>query len=210
MSSKIFASQGDFSSRVTETLVFLNGEVFYARPSPKTAFHLDLYDFPSLGKVIHTVHVDAEPLYIGAARLGLFNNNGGVFNPLRTPARRYRYGTPPEYLSFRGMTPDSRGTDAFNNGFKAMLLNQYPTVEEAMEVIKKSGGKAAVAISRHFWVKENQIGMIQLHFKDQGPILWVAPSGVITFVEKTTLSKYLTQCSRSLNKIIEELQKHAV
>lgn len=211
MSSKIFASQGDFTSRVTETIVFFKGDVFYARPSGRKPYSLDLLSFPDLKKTVHElIHVDDEALYLGGARLGLFNNNGTVYLPVRTPSRRYRYGTPPEFLSYRAMVRDQRGTDAFNEGFRTMLLNQYPSVEEAMKEIRSKEGAREVAISRHYWLKENQLGLVQLHFKDQGPVLWVSPEGIISFVEKTTLSRYLTQCSRSLEKIIGELRIHAV
>jgi hypothetical protein len=208
--SKVFASQGDFSSRVSETVVFYKDEPFYARPSQDASFHLDLLDFPGVKKVVHkSVHVDDEALYIGASRLGLFNHNGAVHLPSRIPARRYRYGTPPEFISTQSFR-SGIGGDVFSLGFRAMLLNQYPTVSEALSEIAKSKGELQVAISRHFWIRENQLGLSQLQFKDLGPVLWVTPSGIITFVEKTRLSSYLTQCSRSLGAIIEEFRANAV
>lgn len=210
MTSKIFASQGDFTSRVVDTIVFFKGGVFYARPSPGKNYCLDLYEFPNLKEIIHKeIHVDEEALYLGGARLGYFNAAGSVYQVVRTPARRYRYGTPPEYLNVRAIIPSRRGVDVFNHGFRSMLLNQYPSVGEAIKSIK-SKTTMEVAISRHFWLKENQLGLFQLHFKDLGPVLWVSPEGVINFVEKTQLSSYLNQCSRSLIGIIEELRIHAV
>lgn len=209
MTSQLFASQSDFSSRATETIVFLRGEPLYARAGSKE-FHLQLLDFPATNKTVHAnVHVDTPELYMGAARLGLFNYGGAVHLPMRTPARRYRYGTPPEYLTSTSMGRKTHG-EVFSPGFRAMLLNEYPTVQQALAEIKKSSGSLEVAISRHFWLKENTLGLSQLHFKDLGPVLWVAPGGGITFVEKTKLSAYLTQCSRSLSGIIEELRTHVV
>lgn len=210
MPSKIFTTQEDFQSRVTETIVTLDGDIFWAMPSSKT-FHLSLSEFPT-GKVVHPeVHVDDDRLFIGALPLGLVNQNGHVFHVSRIPARRYRYGTPPQHLAMESLTTSVgfKG-DIFSVGFREMLQGVYPTVAEALAAIRASGGKNAFAVSRSFFIRENALGLVQVHFKDLGPILWITPNGDVTFVEKSPTSRYLTQCNRQLQRIIQELRNHAL
>lgn len=215
MPSKMFASQSDFSSRVVDTIVKYRGEFFYAMPSTTDSYHLSLFTLPSITLSHQNVHVDDEELSITATKLGLFNYQGKVLEPVRVPMRRYRYGTPPEYIS--ASPPDSTGGSAYSNcvtlyrsqGFVDMLYGRYPSVREALEDIKKSGGRTQVAVSRFFYLKEDNIGLIRLMFGDEC-VLWVSPSGELNFVEKTSVNQYLSRCSKILSNITQELREYAV
>lgn len=214
MPSKMFASQGDFSSRVVDTIVKYRGEFFYAMPSTTDSYHLSLFTLPNIALAHPNVHVDDEELSITASKLGLFNYNGRVLDPIRVPMRRYRYGTPPEYIS--AGPPDGEGSGYSScsslfktEGFVNMLYGRYPSVSEALEQIKKSGGKHQVAVSAFFYLKEDSIGLIRLMFGDEC-VLWVSPAGELNFVEKTSVNQYLSRCSKVLSNITQELREYAV
>lgn len=212
MPSKMFASQSDFASRVVDTIVKYRGDFYYAMPSTTDSYHLSLFTLPSMVLSHPNVHVDDEELSITASKLGLFNHNGRVLDPIRVPMRRYRYGTPPEYIS--AVSPDGEGSNYSNcslfyksEGFVNMLYGRYPSVAEALEQIKKSSGKHQVAVSRFFYLKEDTIGLIRLMFGDEC-VLWVSPSGELNFVEKTSVNHYLSRCSKILSNITQELREY--
>lgn len=214
MPSKMFASQGDFSSRVIDTIVKYRGEFYYAMPSSTDSYHVTLFSLPAMSQVHANVHVDDEELNITASKLGLFNLKGRVLDPIRVPMRRYRYGTPPEYIS--AVAPDGEGSSYStcstifrDQGFIDMLYGRYPTVREALNQIKASKGKNQVAVSRFFFLKEDSIGLIRLMFGDEC-VLWVSPSGELNFVEKTSVNQYLSRCSKILSTITQELREYAV
>ena len=207
-SSKQFNSSDDFR-RALDTIVRYKDEWLFARGAEK-AYHMNLYALPDTRVLKHSsVHVDDEALSLGAATLSLFNHNGRAILPMRDTQRRYRYGTPPEVLRFyyAATLEQFRGDNlAFSQGFIDMLGGVYPSVKDAANTVMKGGSTTEVVISRFFWLKKNNLGLLTLNFRDLGPILWIAPSGDVHMVEKTTTSKYLTQCSRMLSRILHELQ----
>lgn len=213
MPSKLFSTQGDFASRVSETIVRYDGAFYYAQPSQDQAFHVTLFTFPGLQVVHENIHVDDDRLNINATKLGLINYGQRVYEPLRVPTRRYRYGTPPEYIStldLRGGTvANGAGAIVMSQGFKDMLDGRYPTVNEALDTIQTSGGRAQVAVSRFFYLMEDQIGLTRLMFKSDC-VLWMGKTGDVNFVEKTTINHYLSRCSKTLGTIVQGLRDYAV
>ena len=213
MPSKMFATQTDFSSRVIDTIVRYKEEFFYAMPHPSEAFHVSLFSLPKMTAQSKPVHVDDSDLNITAVKLGLFNYDGKVLEAIRIPTRRYRYGTPPEYISAsypEGGSYIGSCTGLFRSeGFLGMLKGQYPSVREALDIIRKSDGKHQVAVSRFFYLKEDSLGLIRLMFGDEC-VIWVGPDGGINYVEKTSINQYLTRCSKILSTITQELRDYAV
>jgi hypothetical protein len=195
-----------------ETIVHYAGEFYYAQPSQDAAYHLTLFSFPGM-VVAHTnIHVDDDRLSINAAKLGIFNHNSKVWEAVRTPTRRYRYGTPPEYvgvLDTKGTHVTTGGSAVINEGFRDMLYGRYPSVTEALRTIRQSGGKSQVAVSRFFYLMEDGLGLTRLMFRNES-VLWMDPMSNIHFVEKTSINNYLSRCSKTLGNIVQELRDHAV
>ena len=215
MPSKLFATQGDFSSRVTDTIVRYNGQFYWAMPSREQSFHVSLFTLPGVQVAFPAIHVDDEALDLAATKLGLFNYEGMALAVHRTPMRRYRYGTPPEYLSTSLPNGESgtyhsnlaSGREYRTEGFIDMLYGRYPSVLEALTRIRASGGKNVVAVSRFFYLMEDKLGLTRLMFNGDC-VLWVGPDGAINFVEKTTVNQYLSRCSKILNTITRDLREH--
>lgn len=207
--SKLFASQGDFSSRVTDTIVNFDGMFVYAMPNGRVAYSLDLYDITQISKgPIHTaVHVDDDRLNINATRLGLVNWNGRVWDVFRNPSRQYRYGTPAERLTVRDIiTEEGSNRPIYTDSFVNMLNNVYPSVSEAVSRIRASRGVESYALSRSVYIRENELGLLTVCFKNNDTLLWVGPDNSINFVEKTATNRYLSMCSKTMTRIVRELR----
>lgn len=207
--SKLFASQSDFTSRVTDTIVTFEGVFYYARPSNRAGYSLDLWNIttPS-GQAAHsTISVDDDRININAHRLGLMNHLGHVYDVSRSPSRQYRYGTPPDRLTFSDViTQEQTSRVVFTEGFENMLNNNYPSVAEAVNRIRATRGREAFALSRSVYIRENELGLLTVCFKNGDTLLWVGPDNSINFVEKTATNKYLSQCSKTMVRIIRELR----
>lgn len=208
MTSKQFFSSDDFR-RALDTIVQYKGEWYFGRQSEKS-FHMDLYELPDTRKLSHKgIHADDEALDLGAAKLSLINHGGQVILPMRNSQRRYRYGTPPEVIAFYSLPelePVKGENLSYTQGFVDMLKGVYPSVSTAAFEIRKGTSTTGVAVSRFFFLRKNAVGLLTLHFRDLGPVLWLSPAGDLHMVEKTTTSKYLTQCSKMLSSITGDLR----
>lgn len=207
---KMFHSQEDFNTRLNRTILKYKDEFYYAQTRDENSC-LKLIDLVTSATVHRSINVDEEleAFFFGAATLGLVNIDGGTYSVERAPARRYKAGTPPEYLTFREVRSErdaneiGKGRGCFTEGFYNMLHNRYPNVGDAIKMVQ-ANPKSTVAVSRTLFFEINDIGVPVLVHRNKQPLLWIGPSKTINMTN-SNIARIATKGSESM--ILKVIQK---
>lgn len=212
---KMFHNQDDFSTRLHRTILKYKDEFYYSQTTDEL-YCLSLSDVAT-GKIIHkniNVNDELENFFFGAATLGLVNIDTEAYLLERAPARRYKAGTPPEYISFQNVKEQGssggmdKGRGCFTTGFYNMLHNRYPTVGEAISSVKKNP-KSNVAVSRTLFFEMNEIGVPVLVHRSNQPLLWIGPSGTVNMTNSTITRIGVKGSENSIMRIVRQIEETA-
>lgn len=156
------------------------------------------------------IHVDDPDISLGAASIGFFNHKDTkqCYMPVRRPDRQWNVGIQPVHLSFECL--DDRAIPKniiWCRGFEDMLRGLYPTVHEALDLVRKDW--SCVAISKAFMFKKNSLDIPVLCFRDWEPVCWLSPNGKVHLVESNPLLRHMNKCGNRLNRYIQEMENYA-
>lgn len=132
------------------------GVAFYDKEPVRVSIEggkIRLYSFPEMAPLRYIVESD-ELFDISAPRLGYVNYEREAIYVTRQPERRYKQTLTFGPLRFTP-SPEIYGGDLFESKhFRKMLMNDYPSLNEAMTMLSSKYG--SVAITRDLAIKRNQ------------------------------------------------------
>lgn len=147
------------------------------------------------------VELNSVELDISSPLLGYVNSGKTTYYVMRSPDRRYKQLVEPQTLvaSECGITKgptmvDTSGILLTQQGIE-MLLGQYPSLKEAMELVKSKKVRA-VAIDRYIALAMDSFGIVRVYYKNKevgrikvGNVVSV-PKGELAWVVSRYLEGY--------------------
>lgn len=152
-----FQSVADCQQRLVGSLILVNHRPFYVEEA-KSNTHVRGYDTMNRDKM---ELIDLSANCVGSPKVGYYNTAERAIYVTRKPVRRIRQGVCRENLtSSRGGVSQET---LCSKMFAQMILDVYPTLEEAYTNTVVKGRAYAIAFSREFAVTKDR----ELMYTDQ-------------------------------------------
>lgn len=158
--SKEYLNRNDIAMRLEGTFVFYKKVPYYVTlPENNIEDNAGAWKYINLspvqnprGKKIKVDHTDPL-LDTSAPTLGFMNWDSKAYYAYRKPVRKQWQGLNSRAMGFAPMAPE--GQWWFSEAFEHMLLNKYPTVQEAIRQVEDLEVKSA-AFDRRLAVEKNR------------------------------------------------------
>lgn len=139
--------------------------------------------------------------------LGYISHKGRVYYLSRAPRRRYVQGVNANTLVVSHVTGSyfvgqqgntvSRETALQTEAFENMVLGKYPPLNEVFEKFRKDDDIAEEALDRNIAVTKNQLGVINVYFKNE-LVGWIAPNSNVVHVASNEMGWVVSMYLREL------------
>lgn len=121
------------------------------------------------GSADNTIHASDTKFDISTVPLGYMQADKGVVSyALRRPGRIYKQGVSYDNVHFDSIDGKNMGFNPsiYDDGFKAMVEDKYPSLREAMTGLRKSAVKSQIAVSRDIALEwDPSLRLIYVYYK---------------------------------------------
>ncbi len=192
----------DVNARLDEGICFFRGRPYLINTRDGNGTSASLRALDGRGKSI-PVQLNSDELDISAPELGYINYDNKAYYAMRSPDRKYKqtlqYSSMVAQLcgSTRTIGGDNLAHALYSENGEKMLLNVYPTLQEALAFVSAKGGKnRSMAFHRDVALLQDSFGIVRVYFKGSevgrikpGTKTVTVPNGDLAWV----VSKYLDE-----------------
>jgi hypothetical protein len=179
----------DLSQRLDMTVCRYDGHPYYVRYRERG--QLQLYDLKSGGKKLAlTIDPNDEKFNISTVPLGYVQTSpDSVAYLSRRPNRVYKQGIHSDALNTRFLTPEYRHSfSMISEAFENMVLGQYPRLQDALEVLRRSEIDKEIAIDRNIALKViASLKLIHVYYKGEVSG-WIIPDTSIVVIPSSEMA----------------------
>lgn len=184
-------SERDISQRLDATVCRYRGHPYYVRYRDRNL--LTLYTLDSGGKKEYlSIHPNDEDFDISTVPLGYmqFDPNTVVYLS-RKPSRMWKQGLSPDGLQIvfhNANIVRYANVTMLCSAFQNMVLDVYPSLNEALSELRRSEKDKEIAISRDIALKINiNLKLIYVYYKTE-EVGWIVPDTNIVMVPSSEMA----------------------
>lgn len=199
-------AERDYTLRLDGTICRYQGYPVVVRVNDGVTFNL--YRMEDTQHIWKNINPRDEAFDVASIPLGYCQSNENVVYLSRKPLRKMKQGVDDKSMSYN-LLPDvveKKGISyrdlIYSKNFTNMVIDKYPSLDSALDTLRKSEKPMSLAVSRDVALHVNKVKVVNVYYKND-LVGWLAPGDRTVHVPNDPMGWIVSKYLRGFNWIID-------